>query len=156
MKALSHAPALLCAGSLLFSAGAWADTPPSAAVSQAPLTAPAPDSPQAIYDLHKLLREAYRKGEQATQGMPNAIPAAEPAELPNPALPHPGVIAVPHRPILAAWVEVLRDAITTLSSAFFIAAWGFAIGMLLFGMAAILYALRATSRRERVRKDQDA
>ncbi len=156
MKAISRVTALLCAGSLLFSAGAWADTPPSAAASQTQLTAPAPDSPQAIQDLHKLLREAYRKGEQAAQGMPNGIPAAEPPELPNPALQQPGVVAVSHRPILAAWVEVLRDAITTLSSAFFIAAWGFAIGMLLFGMAAILYALRATSRKDRLRKEPDA
>jgi len=88
-------------------------TPPSQAV-------PVPDSPQAIAELHALLRNAYQQGAAA-------------AEQNHPAT---------QRPVLAAWVEVLRNAILTIGSAAFIAAWGFGIGMVLLGIAALIFALR--------------
>lgn len=129
----------LLATSLLASPLAWAATQP--ATTPAPSNSvPAPDSPQAIQDLHHLLTEAYLKGEQARQGIP---PVQGWQSVPG----HPTVMQPIHtRPVLAAWVEVLRDAITTASSAAFIAAWGFAIGMLLIGLAALIFAVRFTRR----------
>ncbi len=79
---------------------------------------PAPNSPQAIQELHTLLQNAYEQGAMSHQGQ------------------------APHRPVLAAWVEVLRNAILSIGSAAFIAAWGFAIGMILMGIAALIFAIR--------------
>jgi hypothetical protein len=147
MKRRLRIPTLLFAGSLCLSTGAWAGpSVPVASAATAP--APAPDSPQAIHDLHKLLTEAYLKGEQAGQNDPAGIPTAA-TPIPQASVPAPH-----HRPMLAAWVEVLRDAITTLSSAFFIAAWGFTIAMLLFGISALLYVLRSPSRKDRLHKTE--
>lgn len=82
---------------------------------------PAPNSPQAIQELHALLQNAYAQGERAQQSS-----GAQRSQ----------------QPVLAAWVEVLRNAILSIGSAAFIAAWGFAIGMILIGIAAILFAIR--------------
>lgn len=90
-----------------------------------PTAVPAPNSPQAIAELHTLLREAYQQGEAA-------------------ASPQATVTAAPQRPVLAAWVEVLRNAIETFSSACFIAAWGFALGMVMIGISALILAIRRT------------
>lgn len=89
--------------------------------SPATATVPAPDSPQAIEELHALLSEAYQRGEAAAQ---QTTPQAT------------------QRPVLAAWVEVLRNAIDTFTSACFVAAWGFALGMVMLGMGVLIAALR--------------
>ncbi len=119
-------------------------TPQTTANARTDTTAPvpAPDSPQAIQDLHDLLIKAYLAGKASDQqgGMPQVTGLPTPqGELPTGEVTAP----VPHapRPILAAWVEVLRNAIDTLSSAAFIAAWGFALGMVLIGIAALLLAM---------------
>lgn len=93
---------------------AQAQTQPSTAV-------PTPDSPQAIAELHALLRNAYDQGAAASAAQAHTAP---------------------QRPVLAAWVEVLRNAILTIGSATFIAAWGFAIGMVLLGIAALIFSIR--------------
>jgi hypothetical protein len=101
-------------------------------------TVPAPDSPKAIQDLHALLIKAYRAGEaSASQGGMPQLPA-----LPTPQAAVPAA----HRPVLDAWVEVLQNAIDTLSSAAFIAAWGFALGMVMIGIAALLLAVNLRRR----------
>lgn len=137
---------MLIASSLCLSPLALANTvpttaPQAAANAHTSTTAPvpAPDSPQAIQDLHDMLIKAYRAGEaSASQGGVPQVPAQGPMMAPNPAL---HAVPAVHRPILAAWVEVLRNAIDTLSSAAFIAAWGFALGMVLIGIAALLLAV---------------
>ena len=43
---------------------------------------------------------------------------------------------------LAPWVIVMRDAITTLASALWIAATGFAIGFVLWGVSRLVFAWR--------------
>jgi cytochrome c-type biogenesis protein CcmH/NrfF len=119
MRTRKNRAALMAMSACLLMATApittFAATPPAQ-------TVPAPNSPQAIQELHEMLRNAYTQGEMAAQ----ANPAEQPA----------------HRPVLAAWVEVLRDAIMTIGSAAFIAAWGFTIGMILLGAAALVFAIR--------------
>jgi hypothetical protein len=110
---------LLCLAPLPALAGS-PPAPTHTATPPAQEAVPAPDSPQAIAELHALLRNAYQQGAAA-------------AEQNQPAT---------QRPVLAAWVEVLRNAILTIGSAAFIAAWGFGIGMVLLGIAALIFALR--------------
>ncbi len=130
----------LMASGLCLSPLALANTVPTTIPQAAPnasanttATVPAPDSPQAIQDLHAMLIKAYLAGKASDQqgGIGEVVPAP---------VPHA------HRPILAAWVEVLRNAIDTLSSAVFIAAWGFALGMVLIGIAALLLAVNLRRR----------
>lgn len=142
---------MLIASSFCLSPLALADTAPQAAHNantSNTATVPAPDSPQAIQDLHAMLIKAYLAGKASDQqgGMPQVtgLPTPQGEIPPGEVVPAP--VPHAHRPILAAWVEVLRNAIDTLSSAAFIAAWGFAIGMVMMGIAALLLAVNLRRR----------
>ncbi|MBN6740160.1 hypothetical protein JKG47_06365 [Acidithiobacillus sp. MC6.1] len=94
-------------------------------VSTTPTANPTPAqtiSPQQVAEI-----EAYEQMELRRE-------TAQPQQ-PTQQAPHPSYT-------LAQWVIVMRDAITTLASAFWMAATGFAIGFVLWGASRLITAWR--------------